>query len=61
MSEAGGFLFFHFYYPPAGQSGEYFRWKEFMHSFDDFFRLQVIMIQLSSRSLLRNLLAEGPS
>ena len=27
-----------------------------MHSFDDFFRLQVIMIQLSSRSLLRNLL-----
>ena len=30
MFEEGGFLFFHFYYPPAGQSGEYFRWKEIM-------------------------------
>ena len=33
MSEAGGFLFFHFYYPPAGQSGEYFRWKEIILCF----------------------------
>ena len=40
MDAAGvaALFFFHFYYPPAGQSGEYFRWKEFTHSFDDVFR-----------------------
>ena len=30
MFEKDGLLFFHFYYPPAGQSGEYFRWKNLM-------------------------------
>ena len=30
MFETGGLLFLHFYYPPAGQSGEYFRWKDLM-------------------------------
>ena len=43
MFEKGDLLFFHFYYPPAGQSGEYFRWTELMHSFDETCRLQVIM------------------
>ena len=28
MFEKGGLCSFHFYYPPTGQSGEYFRWKE---------------------------------
>ena len=39
MDAAGvaALFFFHFYYPPAGQSGEYFRRKESMHSFDEYF------------------------